>query len=142
VGAALAVVLPGCGGGGPTSAGGSGGFNPGSPLPTLSGTAGGGGVTVAVAAGSPLAAVGGAALVQSSSGSFLVTRTAADAFSALTATCTHEMCTITGFANQRFICPCHGSSFDAAGNVITGPAVRSLRSFPTRFASDVLTITL
>jgi Rieske Fe-S protein len=85
---------------------------------------------VAVAAGSPLAAAGGAALVQSSSGSFLVTRTAADAFSALTATCTHEMCTITGFANQRFICPCHGSSFDAAGNVITGPAVRSLRSLP------------
>ena len=41
--------------------------------------------------------VGGAALVRTSVRDFLVARTAQDAFTALTATCTHEACTITGF---------------------------------------------
>lgn len=91
---------------------------------------------------SPLATVGGAARVQASSASFLVTRTAQDAFSALTATCTHEGCTVTGFANQAFVCPCHGSQFNATGGVLRGPASTPLRQFPTTFSNNVLTITV
>ena len=131
----VGAVLGGCGG------------SPTSPsnvpaLTTITGSAGGGAVTVTIDAASPLATVGGAALVQSSSGSFLVSRSAQDAFVAVTAICTHEQCTVTGFQNQRYVCPCHGSEYTTSGSVSKGPAVLSLRQFTTRFASNVLTISL
>ena len=97
-------------------------------------------MTVAIDAGSPLAATGGAALVRSSLGEFLVARTAPDAFSALTAVCTHQSCTVTGISGQTFVCPCHGSQFDPSGAVVNGPAPSALRPFPTQFAGNVLTI--
>jgi Rieske Fe-S protein len=78
--------------------------------------------------------------VQSGSGSFLVTRAAQSSFTALTATCTHEGCTVTGFSNQAFVCPCHGSQFNATGAVVKGPASSPLRQFATQFANNVLTI--
>ena len=93
-------------------------------------------------ASSPLSSVGGAALVQSSSGNFLVARTAQDAFTALTAVCTHEACTVSGFQNQAYVCPCHGSRYSLSGTVLQGPAPASLRQFATRFANNVLTITV
>jgi len=132
----LGAVLEGCGGGG----GGNGTLPSDIPLlGTVSGTATGGGVNVTIP-GSPLASVGGAALVQSSSGSFLVARTGQDTFSALTATCTHQACTIIGFTGNTFVCPCHGSRFSTSGAVQNGPATRSLRSFATRFDGTTLTI--
>jgi Rieske Fe-S protein len=144
VGGTLASLVQACGGGGggassPTGTSGSFG---GTALPTVSGTSASGAVTVPIAAGSPLATVGGTALVQSSSGSFLVARTAADTFSALTAICTHENCTVTDVSGQTYVCPCHGSRYSQNGQVQNGPATRALRTFATRFASDVLTITL
>ena len=108
----------------------------------ITGTVAGGAVTLAVDGASPLAAVGGAALVRSSSADLLVARTAQDAFTALTAICTHENCTITGFRSPTYVCPCHGSQFSTAGAVLSGPATRSLRTFPTQFAGTTLTITL
>lgn len=134
---ALGALAPACGGGG-NPAGPSGVSAP--QLPTVSGTASGGRVTVPIAAGSPLATVGGAARVQSSAGSFLVVRTGQEAFSALSSTCTHEMCTITGFSGGVFVCPCHGSRFNTGGGVVNGPATRSLPQFATSFADDELTI--
>ena len=65
-----------------------------------------------------------------------------DAFNALTATCTHEACTITGFAAPQFVCPCHGSRYTTAGAVVNGPATRGLTSYPTQFANGVLTFTV
>jgi nitrite reductase/ring-hydroxylating ferredoxin subunit len=141
LGGSVGSLLQACGGGGSSPTGTSGSFG-GAALPSLDGTVVSGGVTVQVAAGSPLATVGGSALVRSSSGTFLVARTAQDAFTALTAVCTHESCTITDVSNQTYVCPCHGSRFSQTGQVQNGPASRSLRSFPTRFANDVLTITL
>ena len=112
------------------------------PLPTISGSAASGAVTVTVEGASPLATVGASALVQSSAGSFLVSRSAQDAFVAVTAICTHEQCTVTGFQNQRYVCPCHGSEYTTSGSVVKGPAVLALRQFTTRFAGNVLTISL
>jgi Rieske Fe-S protein len=73
---------------------------------------------------------------------FLVARTAQNAFTALTAICTHEGCTVSGFENQTYVCPCHGSRYSTSGTVISGPAPSSLRSFQTQFNNNVLTITL
>jgi cytochrome b6-f complex iron-sulfur subunit len=110
-------------------------------LPVVNGSRGIGVITVTVDASSPLSGVGSAALLQTSAGDFLVAHTAQNAFSALSATCTHQICTITGFGNQNFVCPCHGSSFDTSGRVTGGPAPAPLRLYPTQFANGVLTIT-
>jgi Rieske Fe-S protein len=111
-------------------------------LPTISGSVASGTVTATIDAASPLASIGGAALVQSSAGNFLVSRSAQDAFVALTAICTHEGCTVDRFSSPVFVCPCHGSQYSTSGAVVMGPATNALRQFTTRFASNVLTITL
>lgn len=138
LGAALATALEGCGGGsaGPTS---PGGVNA-SALPTVSGTAAGNTIVVTIDGSSPLAAVGGAALVRSSLGDVLVARTAQDSFSALTAVCTHEAREITGIAGQSYVCPFHGSQFDFSGRVLAGPATRALRQYNATLAGNQLTI--
>ena len=112
--AALGSILTGCGGS-PTS--------PSAPsLPTINASVANGVASISIDSASPLATVGGAALVQSTSGMFLVARTAQNAFTALTAICTHEGCTVSGFENQTYVCPCHGSRYDAQGYVERGPA--------------------
>jgi cytochrome b6-f complex iron-sulfur subunit len=111
-------------------------------LATINGSVASGTVTVTVDAASPLATVGSAALVQSAAGNFLVSRTAQDSFVAVTAVCTHEACTVSGFQSSRYVCPCHGSQYSTSGAVLQGPATRALQPFATRFAGTVLTITL
>jgi cytochrome b6-f complex iron-sulfur subunit len=133
VGSGAGILLDGCGGSstGPSDV---------PSLPTLSGTKTASGITLTIDASSPLAATGSAALVQTSVGDFLVAHTGQNTFSAMTAICTHQTCTITGFQNQNFVCPCHGSTFDVSGHVVLGPASASLRQYATQFSNGVLTI--
>ena len=142
--AGLGVLLPGCGGGGgnPSGPGGGGGGGTAPPLPQINGSVGGQGVNVVIDAASPLASVGSAALVRSGAGDILVARTAQDTFNAVTAICTHEACTITGFRNATYVCPCHGSQYTTSGQVVSGPATRALRTFPTQFAGGTLAISV
>ena len=93
-------------------------------------------------AGSALATVGGAVLVESVAGVFLVSRTAEGSFTAVDAVCSHQSCTITGIADTTYVCPCHGSRYDRNGRVLAGPATASLRQFATSFGSGVVTINL
>jgi cytochrome b6-f complex iron-sulfur subunit len=127
--------LAGCGGGSPTSPSSA------AQLGSASATVAGRVVSVNVDAATALATVGSAAMVQTSLGTFLVARTAQDSFTALTATCTHQACTVTGFSDGVFVCPCHGSEYTTAGSVVRGPATRALQQFPTQFANGVLTFT-
>jgi Rieske Fe-S protein len=92
--------------------------------------------------GSPLATVGGAALVNSIAGSFLVARTSATAVTAVEAICTHEGCTITGADGAIYVCPCHGSRYNRNGQVVFGPATASLRQYAAAFADPVVTISV
>jgi len=128
------ALFPACGGN-PTSS------IPGSPLPTVAGSVTGGAVAVTISANSPLAATGGMALVTSTAGDFLVTRTGPTTFIALTANCTHQACVVSASTGSSFVCPCHGSEFDTSGRVIVGPAAAPLSQFPTQFANNILTIT-
>ncbi|PYR74106.1 MAG: hypothetical protein DMF87_23795 [Acidobacteria bacterium] len=132
---ALGSLAAACGGGGssPSNV---------PQLTTVNGTVSGGTVQVQIDSSSPLATVGGAVMVRASSGAFLVARTAQESFSALTTICTHETCTITGFDNTNFVCPCHGSRFSPTGRVVNGPANAPLRSFATSFSNNVLTISV
>jgi nitrite reductase/ring-hydroxylating ferredoxin subunit len=112
-------------------------------LPLINGAIGiGSTISVNIDAGSPLATVGNAALLQTSSGSLLVARVAQDSFNAMTAICTHEVCTITRFQSGVFQCPCHGSEFNTNGAVTRGPAPSALRRYTTQFANSVLTISV
>ena len=136
--AALGVILPGCGSS-PTAPTGGGGVP---SLPVLNSTISGSAFVLNIDANSPLNAVGNAALVQASGRQFLVARTAQDTFVALTATCTHEACTVTGFSGGTYVCPCHGSRYNTAGAVVSGPAPRNLAQFASAFANGVLTVSV
>ena len=137
-GATMATMVGACGGGGdsPTSPGGRA-----VDLGVSSGRYTGSGVEVNVT-GSALADVGGAVLVESIAGVFLLSRTTADTFSAIDAVCSHQSCTVSGADGSAYVCPCHGSRYDRNGRVLNGPATAALRRFQTTFASNVVTIVL
>jgi Rieske Fe-S protein len=139
LGAAMATALESCGGGsgGPTSPGNIGNF---AALPLVAGTASNNTIMVTIDSSSPLAGAGTNALVRSSIGDVLVAHTGTDTFVALSSTCTHQNCEITGHSGTTFVCPCHGSTFDASGKVTGGPAPASLTQYRTQFANGVLTI--
>ena len=131
----LGAVIPACGGSttSPSSA---------PTLPSVSGSLVNRTLSITVDPASPLAAVGGAATVTASTGTYLVARTAQSAFTTVTAVCTHEGCAVSGFANSLYVCPCHGSEFSTSGAVVQGPASSALRQFPTTFAGNVVTISV
>jgi Rieske Fe-S protein len=86
--------------------------------------------------------MGGAALVESTAGVFLLARTGTSAFTAVEAVCTHEGCTITGAEGTTYVCPCHGSRYSRTGQVVGGPARSALRQYSTSISNDVVTIAL
>jgi Rieske Fe-S protein len=51
----------------------------------------------------------------------------ASGFAAFSLVCTHLGCTVESDA-PGFVCPCHGSRFDAEGNPAHGPANKPLRA--------------
>jgi len=137
-GATLATLVSACSGmsSSPTSPSGMA-----SPLGVSTGQFTGTAVQVSVA-GSALADVGGAVLVESTAGVFLLARTSASEFSAIDAVCSHESCTVTGADGAVYVCPCHGSRYSRNGQVLAGPARASLRQFATSFTDGVVTIAL
>ncbi|MEO0488785.1 MAG: cytochrome b6-f complex iron-sulfur subunit [Cyanobacteria bacterium P01_A01_bin.123] len=51
--------------------------------------------------------------------------------------CTHLGCVVPWNANEsKFICPCHGSQYDATGKVVRGPAPLSLALAHTEVSDD------
>ena len=58
-------------------------------------------------------------------------------FVAFSAICPHAGCTVQYSAGNLFICPCHGSQFNAdTGAVLNGPATSGLRAIPVVEGSD------
>lgn len=70
---------------------------------------------------------GKGALVNIGMSTLAVSRDDAGALHALDAQCTHLYCHVKwNTAEKTWDCPCHGSRFDAAGDVIHGPAISPL----------------
>ena len=60
-------------------------------------------------------------------------------FTVFSAVCPHLGCTINEAA-EGFICPCHGSAWDAQGKKIGGPAPRNLDVLEHRRNGDILEV--
>jgi Rieske Fe-S protein len=134
--ATLATLFTACGGS-PTSPGGGGGGS--APLGVVNARFASGRVEVPIA-GTALASDGGAVLVESVAGVFLVARTGANAYTAVEGICTHEGCKVTNADGDVYVCPCHGSRYSRSGTVMHGPAVASLRRYSTNVVDGVVTI--
>jgi cytochrome b6-f complex iron-sulfur subunit len=62
-------------------------------------------------------------------------------FYALSAVCTHLGCVTRYRPGQpRIVCPCHGSSFDLEGRVMSGPAPAGLRRLELSLQRGVLVV--
>jgi len=141
---AVGALLPACGGGDDDGGNPTSPTTPveGSALSVLNGTASG--RTVSVTVSGALASAGGAALVNApiqAPNQFLVFRNSQASFTVLTATCTHEGCTVDHFNGQLYVCPCHGSKYTTAGQVANGPANRALTQYAATVSGDTLTFT-
>lgn len=132
--AAIGSLVGAACGGGPTAP--SSGSN--APAMPIINAAVWGRVVSVPLAGSPLASNGAAALLQTSIGAFVAARIAENSANVFTAVCTHQSCTVSGFQNNRFVCPCHGSQFTTGGSVANGPATRALQQFTATITDGVL----
>jgi Rieske Fe-S protein len=50
-------------------------------------------------------------------------------YAAVSPICTHLGCTVN-IEGAHLVCPCHGSTYDRAGQVLRGPTERPLKRFP------------
>jgi Rieske Fe-S protein len=136
--AAVAAVLAGCGGGGDD--GGPLAPKPGNQEPSP-GTSGGS-LTVTIANFPALANVGGIAAVGSLANKpVAVVRTGAASYAALSRICTHAGCDVN-IQGSGFVCPCHGSRFDATGMATAGPAQNPLQRFNVAVSNNGATLTI
>jgi Rieske Fe-S protein len=62
-------------------------------------------------------------------------------FAAVSPICTHQGCTVD-VTGTHLVCPCHGSTYDRTGQVVRGPAPRSLARYAVSADPDGLTIDL
>ncbi|UCH83271.1 MAG: Rieske 2Fe-2S domain-containing protein [Candidatus Latescibacterota bacterium] len=74
-------------------------------------------------------------------GKFYLARLDGGGFLALSRECTHLGCTVPwDSGSQRFVCPCHASSFDITGGVLSPPAPRALDLHPVRIENGVVKV--
>ena len=78
----------------------------------------------------------------------LVIRLSETSASSISRVCTHQGCDINAqeagtLASDQFICPCHGSRFQAStGAVLKGPAPIGVQRFPATIAGSFITVDL
>ncbi len=76
-------------------------------------------------------------------GQFYLARLKDGSFLALSHTCTHLGCSLPWDEDaHKFICPCHGSTFDIGGEVLTPPAIRGLNSYPLRIENGSIRVNI
>lgn len=62
---------------------------------------------------------------------------------ALSKKCTHLGCAVPwNEEQQRFVCPCHGSTFSITGEVLSAPAPRPLDIYPVRIEDGQIKVTV
>lgn len=122
---AVGVVAAACGSSSnnnasnPPATAGGGSSAPASSATASSGSGGSGGAALAKTTDVP---VDGGTIVTADGGT-VITQPEAGTYKAFTAICTHMQCTVGSVADNKIMCPCHGSVYSAKdGSVIQGPA--------------------
>lgn len=79
---------------------------------------------------------------ESTLGPLLVVReTTSNTLAAVNPTCTHQACIVGWAADQKeFVCPCHGSKFDAKGAVKAGPATEPLSTYEVKIEENLVLV--
>ena len=74
-------------------------------------------------------------------GKFYLVRLENGGFLAISRECTHLGCTVPWNNDKHaFICPCHASTFDITGNVMSPPAPRALDLHPVRIENGIVKV--
>ncbi len=69
----------------------------------------------------------------------IIARVDSSEYIALSEACTHTGCSVE-FDGSEFPCPCHGSRFNAAGEVLSGPARKALQLYNTSLNGNELRV--
>lgn len=89
------------------------------------------------AANASLNTIGGSVIVKG----VIVIRQNAATVVALSATCTHQGCTVgynTG--NTTLVCPCHGGVYNISGAVVSGPPPSALTKYTATLSGNIVTV--
>lgn len=142
-GAVVAVGLTAAACGSSSNNSASSGNNPppatggGASASASSGSGGAGGSVLAKTSDVP---VDGGTIVTADGGT-VITQPAAGTYKAFTAICTHMHCTVGSVADNKIMCPCHGSVYSAMdGSVIQGPAPAPLAAKQITVAGGQITL--
>ncbi len=74
-------------------------------------------------------------------GRFYLARLEDGGFLALSRKCTHLGCTLPWVEKEnKFICPCHASTFDITGKVISAPAPRALDIYTVIIENNIVKV--
>jgi len=74
-------------------------------------------------------------------GKFYLARLVDGGFLAISLRCTHLGCTVPWVSQDNmFKCPCHASSFDITGEVVSSPATRALDIYPLTIENSIVTV--
>ena len=74
-------------------------------------------------------------------GTILLFQAESGEYRAFDATCTHLGCQVRP-TGSGMTCPCHGSSYDLHGEVVRGPAQKSLQRYDTEVRPETIEILL
>ena len=75
------------------------------------------------------------------SGQFYLACLADGSLLALSRICTHLGCSVPWDEEKgQFVCPCHGSTFNLTGEVLTAPAPRPLDTYPVRIENGIVKV--
>ena len=101
-------------------------------------------IDLTLEANAALNAVGGALKFDVFNGEkpLIVIRTSETEVVAFSSACTHQGTEIGLPQDGIMTCPNHGSQFDLDGNVVKGPAARSLIEYPAELKGDQIILTL
>ena len=107
----------------------------------LSPRRGGGDATAALVVAGPVADFTPASVRPFPAARFYLVRLADGGFLALSSKCTHLGCTVPWDDKARtFPCPCHASTFDLRGEVLSPPAPRPLDLFPVSIEAGIVKV--
>lgn len=139
-GGLVSTIISSCGGNNP-----SGPSNV-STMNIIQGSVSNNEISISLGSSSPIANKNTRVVVEYNNGgaAILAEHNSDDTYRAVSGICTHQGCIVTDFdgTNNVFVCPCHGSRFDLAGNVVQGPAPSKLVQYSTRVENNSLIITL